>query len=66
MYKNLRLYDTNNPSISSSLYYKNGKFAIELNSPTSTIWSNGNMIILGSQIYFGQQPTDIVHVWGTL
>jgi len=65
MYK-LRLYDMNNPSIYSSLDYNKGKFAIELDSPTDTIWSNGNMKILGSQIYFGQYTTDIVHVYGTL
>jgi hypothetical protein len=50
MYKNLRLYDINDSSIYSSLYYGVGKFIIELNSPTSTIWSNGNMSIQGSQI----------------
>jgi len=66
MYRNLRLYDANNPGTFSSLYYNNGIFAIELNSPTDTIQSNGNMKILGSQIYFGQKTTDIVHVWGTL
>jgi len=56
MYKNLRLYDIfllydmNHPSIYSSLYYNNGEFAIELNSPTDVILSNGNMFIYGSQI----------------
>jgi len=66
MYQDLRLYDINDSSIYSSLYYNKGTFAIELNSPTDTIESNGNMIIRGSQIYFGQNTTDIVHVCGTL
>jgi len=50
MYQDLRLYDKNNPSIYSSLCYDSGTFVIELNSPTDTIQSNGNMNIQGSQI----------------
>jgi len=50
MYQDLRLYDKNNPSKYSSLCYNNGTFAIELNSPTDVIVSNGNMFIYGSQI----------------
>jgi len=66
MHRNLRLYEMSKPSMYSNLYYNKGTFAIELNSPTDTIWSNGNMSIQGSQIQFGQNTTDIVHVWGTL
>jgi len=47
MYQDLRLYDKNNPSIYSSLYYDNGEFTIELNSPTDTIWLNGNIQTTG-------------------
>mgnify|MGYP006892226661 CR=1 FL=1 len=50
MYRDLRLYDRDNPSIYSSLYYDCGEFVIKFNSPTSAIWSNGNMFIYGSQI----------------
>jgi len=50
MYQDLRLYDKNNPSIYSSLYYDCREFVIELNSPTDVILSNGNMIIYGSRI----------------
>jgi len=66
MYGNLMLYNMFDPWIYSSLYYNNEEFVIELNSRTSTIWSYGDMFIYGSQIYFGKNTTDIVHVRGTL
>lgn len=66
MYQDLRLYNETNPSIFSKIYYKDTYFNIILKNSTDTIQSNGNMNIQGSQIQFGQNTTDIVHVYGTL